>query len=713
MADLAKVGFSVDTSGLEKGKAAMEALAPAAEKVEAAATKVETATKKAGAAVFDWGDNLNTSGIAIKKVTAAAQGEATTVAKLTTVVTGNTTATIANTAANQNNAAAMIASGTAANTAGGATAGAVSRLGTVTNVLGTVGRGVFAELASGLMAIVSPANLVFFAITTLANIVAGFFNTWFQSASQVEADLQEQAALIQRVAAAWGEAIPQIAAYNSELQRQKEIQDLMAAGQTLNADNLEKIRQGFADIAPEAERFISQLSFENLDNSKVADLQTKFETLQEKVASGTATQEDFNAVLSAAQAASASGISGLEGFIATLGALIGRVGPAIAAVTALNQAIANAASNANNPAMWRSAGMSGQSADGPIQGSGQMLPETGPVPASRGTPELSGFPWEKFGASASNGKGAGGGGGAAKETLTALQRLNEEFTKLSAPFNQAKTAYNTLETAMKNGVITNDQYATSLKDIEAAFMAAGGTSDQWANVLASNTKKASDGVTELASITKGFVSDLRAGLADGESFFEAFANAGLNAADKLIENGLNAIIDKLFEVGDASNSIGGGGGGIMSWITKGIGSLFGGGGGADPWAGLRAAKGAAFANGGAFTNSIVSKPTAFAFGKGDALGVMGEAGPEAIMPLKRGPNGSLGVQMHGANGGQKQAANINLKGGDTYLTLEGVVSEAAMVARIQATAKKTQDDTKKQMVGWLEEYQRNGTMSTT
>lgn len=49
-----------------------------------------------------------------------------------------------------------------------------------------------------------------------------------------------------------------------------------------------------------------------------------------------------------------------------------------------------------------------------------------------------------------------------------------------------------------------------------------------------------------------------------------------------------------------------------------------------------------FAKGGAFTNTVVTKPTMFAFAKG--AGVMGEAGPEAIMPLKRGANGSLGVQ---------------------------------------------------------------------
>lgn len=56
----------------------------------------------------------------------------------------------------------------------------------------------------------------------------------------------------------------------------------------------------------------------------------------------------------------------------------------------------------------------------------------------------------------------------------------------------------------------------------------------------------------------------------------------------------------------------------------------------------------AFAKGGTFTNSIVSSPTLFKFAKG--TGLMGEAGPEAIMPLKRGADGSLGVE--GGSGGQ-------------------------------------------------------------
>ena len=45
---------------------------------------------------------------------------------------------------------------------------------------------------------------------------------------------------------------------------------------------------------------------------------------------------------------------------------------------------------------------------------------------------------------------------------------------------------------------------------------------------------------------------------------------------------------------------------------------------------------------------IVSAPTVFPMAGGD-VGLMGEAGPEAIMPLKRGNNGKLGVEVAGRN----------------------------------------------------------------
>lgn len=56
----------------------------------------------------------------------------------------------------------------------------------------------------------------------------------------------------------------------------------------------------------------------------------------------------------------------------------------------------------------------------------------------------------------------------------------------------------------------------------------------------------------------------------------------------------------------------------------------------------------AFAKGGMFTNSIVNSPTLFKFAKG--TGLMGEAGPEAIMPLKRDSQGNLGVRAGGTGG---------------------------------------------------------------
>jgi lambda family phage tail tape measure protein len=51
-----------------------------------------------------------------------------------------------------------------------------------------------------------------------------------------------------------------------------------------------------------------------------------------------------------------------------------------------------------------------------------------------------------------------------------------------------------------------------------------------------------------------------------------------------------------------------------------------------------------FAKGGMFTNSIVTSPTMFKFAQG--AGLMGEAGPEAIMPLKRDSQGNLGVRTN-------------------------------------------------------------------
>nr|MCF0673588.1 phage tail tape measure protein [Klebsiella pneumoniae] len=66
----------------------------------------------------------------------------------------------------------------------------------------------------------------------------------------------------------------------------------------------------------------------------------------------------------------------------------------------------------------------------------------------------------------------------------------------------------------------------------------------------------------------------------------------------------------------------------------------------------------------AYSNQVYDSPQFFAFAKG--AGVFGEAGPEAIMPLTRAGDGSLGVRAVG--GGQNAGAS---EGPKVYITIEG------------------------------------------
>ncbi|MGX7356238.1 phage tail tape measure protein [Citrobacter sp. ESY80] len=119
------------------------------------------------------------------------------------------------------------------------------------------------------------------------------------------------------------------------------------------------------------------------------------------------------------------------------------------------------------------------------------------------------------------------------------------------------------------------------------------------------------------------------------------------------------------------------GSGIFGSLIGSVGSFFGGGAGASASTGTAVSSyGSSFqfnAKGGvydspslsAFSNGIVRNPTMFAFAKGGA-GIMGEAGPEAIMPLTRAPDGSLGVRAVGGGGGQSVSSAPQV-----YITIDG------------------------------------------
>ena len=81
-----------------------------------------------------------------------------------------------------------------------------------------------------------------------------------------------------------------------------------------------------------------------------------------------------------------------------------------------------------------------------------------------------------------------------------------------------------------------------------------------------------------------------------------------------------------------------------------------------------------FARGG-----IVSQPTIFPMANG--AGLMGEAGPEAIMPLRRGPSGRLGVEAAGGAGGNV-VVNVDASGS----AVQGDSNQAAQLGKAIGSA---------------------------
>lgn len=82
-----------------------------------------------------------------------------------------------------------------------------------------------------------------------------------------------------------------------------------------------------------------------------------------------------------------------------------------------------------------------------------------------------------------------------------------------------------------------------------------------------------------------------------------------------------------------------------------------------------------FADGG-----VVNSPVLFPM-RGGATGLMGEAGPEAIMPLARGPDGKLGVRGGGAG---KVSVTVNIATPDAAGFRQSQGQVAALITRAVA-----------------------------
>jgi hypothetical protein len=263
-------------------------------------------------------------------------------------------------------------------------------------------------------------------------------------------------------------------------------------------------------------------------------------------------------------------------------------------------------------------------------------------------------------------------------------------------------AYSTerLNDAQKAGRPLNSDQVDQLNAAAAAYGKTRYAIDQQAQAI-----------SDARDIEKSFFTDWISDIEQGKSAFKAFADAVVNA--------LNSIISKLLDK-TLTNALGGGSGG-GDFLSKLLDSAGGGGswsastaplvGSATPFE--VSAKGnmfgvaQRFANGGTFTNSIVTSPTLFRFANGAKMGEMGEAGPEAVVPLKRGANGSLGVQVHG--GGKPTLPPIYIQN-DYHLT--GTVSQKDVQSMVQQGAEATTSTVKRSLNSWLQDWHQDGAVAT-
>jgi hypothetical protein len=167
---------------------------------------------------------------------------------------------------------------------------------------------------------------------------------------------------------------------------------------------------------------------------------------------------------------------------------------------------------------------------------------------------------------------------------------------------------------------------------------------------------------------------------------------GTKSAEQVFVEFLSSIADALIDTAKQM---------IAQYIAIGIARMFAGMGGSGNFApsGPLAAVGnvntdvsgffAPSANGNAFgangiipfaKGGIVNSPTLFPFAKG--VGLMGEAGPEAILPLSRGPGGKLGVMASGGGGDVNVVVNVDAKGS----SVEGDEQGANQLGRVISAA---------------------------
>lgn len=291
-----------------------------------------------------------------------------------------------------------------------------------------------------------------------------------------------------------------------------------------------------------------------------------------------------------------------------------------------------------------------------------------------------------------------GQGSRMRERMQEMLRIREEFQQKNVELQRQYQSGDISEDLYRQELALNKRYLDErLRDQEAYYSASDAQRSDWTTGMregfANWADTASDYASQSADLVNnamsGLVGNISDALAGNKVDWEDWASSVLQSMQKIILNAM--LVDSLRS---ASNS------GFFSSI----GGMFGAGAGAasgstpsgaynSAASGIKLnAKGGAYASESlsAYSNSIVSTPTYFAFAKG--AGLMGEAGPEAIMPLTRSADGSLGVRMVGTPGSTSG-------GGDTIIHQHFNISgngDAALKQAMQEAARQGANDGAKQ-----------------
>lgn len=280
--------------------------------------------------------------------------------------------------------------------------------------------------------------------------------------------------------------------------------------------------------------------------------------------------------------------------------------------------------------------------------------------------------------------GGGGGGGGASETDTAQKRLDKYIDSLArqdavlqaqiATFGQSNAVQKAAEEIARAQVDLNRLDATTRAEVTRRLtdqVAASETLRAKLEEMQRAQRYAIEANEALRDGVKGIFTDMSTALQNGGNLFEAFGKSALSQLNRISDKLAQMAIDQLWLKAFGGNGGLFAGGGLL-------GNLFGaaGGGGGSTMTAILGQGGVfqggnltAFAKGG-----VVGGPTIFPFAKG--VGLMGEAGPEAIMPLRRTASGDLGIIASGGRQGpQNVTVNVQIDGGAGDAHMQQLVAE--------------------------------------